>query len=51
MKALIRAQYQVFHSFEAAINAGYPGAEFGVWQASPASTALIEGWIALTYEA
>ena len=51
MSNLIRGQYQVFPSFEAATAAGYPGAEFGNWQASPASTELVEGWIALTYEA
>ena len=47
---MIRVQFQVFSSFEAAIAAGYPDAEFGIWQVSPASTVLVEGWIALAYE-
>lgn len=50
MSNLIRVQFQVFPSFDAALNAGYPDAEFGDWQASPASTKLTEGWIALTYD-
>ena len=50
MAHLTRVQYQVYPSFDAAIAAGYSDAEFGNWQASPASTELVEGWIALTYD-
>lgn len=46
---LVRMQYCVYASKEDALAAGFPDAEFGVWQVSPASTKLIEGWIALDY--
>ena len=47
---MIRMQYSIFPTHDAATNAGYPDAEFGNWQASPASTKLTEGWIALAYD-
>lgn len=46
---LVRMQYFVYASLEAARADGFPDAEFGVWQASPSSTQLVEGWIALDY--
>lgn len=47
---LLRVQYRVYETREAALAAGYPDAEFGTWQTSPRSTRLREGWIALEYE-
>lgn len=44
---LIRVPYVIFSSREAAREAGWPDAEFGVWQTSPGGTACVEGWIAL----
>lgn len=46
---LVRMQYFVYASKEDALAEGFPDAEFGVWQVSPASAEIIEGWIALDY--
>lgn len=46
---LVRMQYYIYSSKEDALAEGFPDAEYGMWQASPASTDLIEGWIALDY--
>lgn len=46
---LVRMRYFVYASKEEALDAGFPDAEFGYWQASPASANLTEGWIALDY--
>ena len=50
VSTLVRVQFIVFASFEAAIKAGYPSAEWGTWQTQPGSTEMSEGWIALDYE-
>lgn len=45
---LIRVQYRIFDSRQAALAAGYPDAEWGEsWQISPGSTEMRPGWIAL----
>ncbi len=48
---LIRVQYKVYDTREAALTAGFPDAEFGVWGTSPLfPKQRSEGWIALDYE-
>jgi hypothetical protein len=44
---LVRVRYAVYPTREAALAAGYPDAEHGTWQTSPASVRCVEGWIAL----
>jgi hypothetical protein len=46
---LIRVQFAVYPSREAALAAGYPDAEYGTWQRRPSSTECVDGWIALGY--
>ncbi len=47
---LIRVQYAVYPTREAALAAGWPDAEYGTWQASPSSTRCVDGWIAMRYD-
>lgn len=47
---VVRVQYAVFPSREAAIQAGFLDAEFGTWQPYAGSSKLVEGWIALEVE-
>jgi len=49
MDDLVRVQFAVYPTREAAITAGYPDAEWGTWQERPSSTKCVEGWIALDY--
>jgi hypothetical protein len=44
---LVRVRFAVYPTREAAVAAGYPDAEYGTWQTSPASPRCVEGWIAL----
>jgi hypothetical protein len=46
---LIRVPHAIYQSREAAIAAGWPDAEEGVWQAHCWSPELVRGWIALDY--
>jgi len=50
MSAMERVRYSVYASKEAALADGWPDAEYGVWQRTPASPELIAGWIALDYD-
>ena len=51
MLKMIRVQYAIYDSYESALDAGWPDAEFGVWITNPADPhSFKEGWIALTYE-
>ena len=47
---MFRVQYAVFPTRQAALDAGWPDAQFGSWQVSPASSETRQGWIALTDE-
>lgn len=51
MEKLIRVQFKIYSTGEAAMAAGWPDAEWGTWQTSPGDTSLSEGWIALNYPA
>jgi hypothetical protein len=44
---LVRVQFAVYPTREAALAAGYPDAEYGTWQKSPSACQCVEGWIAL----
>ncbi len=46
-RGMIRVQFVIFPTREAAIAAGWLDAEFGTWQKSPGSTEMVDGWIAL----
>ena len=48
-ETLVRVQYAVYPTREAALAAGYPDAELGTWQSRPSSAKCVEGWIALDY--
>ncbi len=47
---LIRVPYMVFPTEEAALEAGFPAAEAGVWQRRPGLPDLVPGWIALDWQ-
>lgn len=49
-KRLVRVQYAVYDSKEAALADGWVDAEYGCWQSEPSSPKLVRGWIALEYD-
>lgn len=49
-KRLIRVQYAVYQTKEAALADGWPDAEYGCWQLAPWSPKLVRGWIALEFD-